>query len=100
MRRFQFRLVADGTPRMTLNAAITGLKFFFQVTLDRGELFRLTVQCILYDLFWCCLHEVGILSHTDAALKSFIPVFFVTGRVISKALPGSAARVVYAFATS
>ena len=38
LRRFQLHLVACGTSPITLNATITGLKFFFDVTLDRGEL--------------------------------------------------------------
>ena len=40
LRRFQLCLVADGTSRMTLNATITGLKFFFDVTLDRCDVMR------------------------------------------------------------
>ena len=38
LRRFQLHLVDRGTSPITLNATITGLKFFFDVTLDRGEL--------------------------------------------------------------
>ena len=38
LRRFQLHLVDHGTSPITLNATITGLKFFFDVTLDRGEL--------------------------------------------------------------
>jgi site-specific recombinase XerD len=38
LRRFQLHLVDCGTSPITLNATITGLKFFFDVTLDRGEL--------------------------------------------------------------
>ncbi|WP_332698866.1 tyrosine-type recombinase/integrase [Devosia sp.] len=38
LRRFQLHLVDQGTSPITLNATITGLKFFFDVTLDRGEL--------------------------------------------------------------
>ena len=38
LRRFQMHLVEQGTSPITLNATITGLKFFFDVTLDRGEL--------------------------------------------------------------
>ena len=38
LRRFQLHLVDHGTSPITLNATITGLKFFFEVTLDRGEL--------------------------------------------------------------
>ena len=37
LRRFQLHLVDHGTSPITLNATITGLKFFFEVTLDRGE---------------------------------------------------------------
>ena len=38
LRRFQLHMVDRGTSPITLNATITGLKFFFDVTLDRGEL--------------------------------------------------------------
>lgn len=38
LRRFQLHLVDRGVSPITLNATITGLKFFFDVTLDRGEL--------------------------------------------------------------
>ena len=38
LRRFQLHLVDRGISPVTLNATITGLKFFFEVTLDRGEL--------------------------------------------------------------
>ena len=38
LRRFQLHMVDRGTSPVTLNATITGLKFFFDVTLDRGEL--------------------------------------------------------------
>jgi len=37
LRRFQLHLVDYGSSPITLNATITGLKFFFDVTLDRGE---------------------------------------------------------------
>ncbi len=38
LRSFQLHLVDHGTSPITLNATITGLKFFFDVTLDRAEL--------------------------------------------------------------
>ena len=38
LRNFQLHLVDRGTSPITLNATITGLKFFFDVTLDRGVL--------------------------------------------------------------
>jgi site-specific recombinase XerD len=38
LRRYQLHLVDHGTSPVSLNAAITGLKFFFDITLDRGEL--------------------------------------------------------------
>ena len=38
LRRFQLHMVDHGSSPITLNATITGLKFFFDVTLDRGEL--------------------------------------------------------------
>jgi len=37
LRRYQLHLVDQGTSPISLNAAITGLKFFFDVTLDRRE---------------------------------------------------------------
>jgi integrase/recombinase XerD len=38
LRRFQLYLVDQGTSPITLNATLTGLRFFFDVTLGRGEL--------------------------------------------------------------
>src|ERR1017187_6334521 len=38
LRNFQLNLVDRGTSPITLHATITGLKFFFDVTLDRAEL--------------------------------------------------------------
>ena len=38
LRRYPLHLVDHGTSPVSLNAAITGLKFFFEVTLDQGEL--------------------------------------------------------------
>jgi integrase/recombinase XerD len=38
LRRFQLHLVDTGTSPITLNATLSGLKFFFDVTLGRGEL--------------------------------------------------------------
>lgn len=38
LRNYQLHLVDSGTSPISLNAAITGLKFFFGVTLDRGAL--------------------------------------------------------------
>jgi integrase/recombinase XerD len=38
LRNFQLHLVDRGTSPITLNATITGLKVFFDVTLDRSEL--------------------------------------------------------------
>jgi site-specific recombinase XerD len=38
LRNYQLHLVDRGTSPVSLNAAITGLKFFFDITLDRGEL--------------------------------------------------------------
>lgn len=37
LRRFQLQLVEDGTSSVTINATITGLRFFFEVTLDSGD---------------------------------------------------------------
>ncbi|MBT2305534.1 site-specific integrase [Variovorax paradoxus] len=38
LRRFQLHMVDRGISPITINATITGLRFFFYVTLDRGEL--------------------------------------------------------------
>ena len=38
LRRFQMHLVDEGASPITLNATISGLKFFFDVTLSRSEL--------------------------------------------------------------
>lgn len=38
LRNFQLHLVDSGTSPITLNATLTGLKFFFDTTLGRGEL--------------------------------------------------------------
>ena len=38
LRRFQLHMVDEGTSPITLNITITGLKFLFDVTLDRAEL--------------------------------------------------------------
>ena len=38
LRRFQLHLIDHGTSPGTLNATLSGLKFFFDITLDRGEL--------------------------------------------------------------
>jgi integrase/recombinase XerD len=42
LRRFQLHMVDRGVSPITINATITGLKFFFDVTLDRGELMART----------------------------------------------------------
>ena len=38
LRSFQLHLVDAGTSPITLNATLSGLKFFFDVTLDQGHL--------------------------------------------------------------
>ena len=37
LRKYQLHLVGDGVSRITLNANLTGLKFFFVTTLDRAD---------------------------------------------------------------
>ncbi len=37
LRRFQLHLVESGVSSITLNATITGLRFFFEVTLERSD---------------------------------------------------------------
>ena len=38
LRRYQLHMVDHGTSPVSINAAITGLKFFFEVTLDHRDL--------------------------------------------------------------
>ena len=38
LRNYQLHLVDQGASPISLNASLTGLKFFFEVTLDRAEL--------------------------------------------------------------
>lgn len=46
LRRYRLHLVDLGTSPVSLNHAITGLKFFFEVTLDRPELMvRMRIRC-------------------------------------------------------
>ena len=40
LRRFQLHLVETGVSRTSINAALTGLRFFFGVTLDRPEVMK------------------------------------------------------------
>ena len=40
LRNFQLHLVDTGSSPMTLNATLTGLKFFFDITLGRIECMR------------------------------------------------------------
>ena len=42
LRQFQLQLVEQGVSSITINATITGLKFFFSTTLDRPELLKKT----------------------------------------------------------
>ena len=44
LRNFQLHLVDTGTSPITLNATLSGLKFFFDVTLDRGD--RLSARTV------------------------------------------------------
>lgn len=42
LRRYQLHMVEQGVTSMTLNAIITGLAFFFEVTLDRPSAIKKT----------------------------------------------------------
>ena len=51
LRRFQLHMVDKGTSAITVNATITGLKFFFDVTLDRRDLLaKMRPVCIAQKL--------------------------------------------------
>lgn len=40
LRLFQLRMVEEGTSTITMNATVTGLKFFFDITLEKPELLK------------------------------------------------------------
>ncbi len=40
LRKFQLHMVSSDVSRTTINATITGLRFFFEVTLERPELMK------------------------------------------------------------
>lgn len=40
LRLFQLRMVEEGTSTITMNATVTGLKFFFEVTLEKPDLLK------------------------------------------------------------
>lgn len=40
LRRFQLHMASTGVSRTTINATITGLRFFFEVTLERAQAMR------------------------------------------------------------
>ena len=44
LRRFQLHLASNGTSPTTINATLTGLRFFFDKTLDRAEAMKRTSQ--------------------------------------------------------
>ena len=47
LRRFQLHMVDTGTGPVTINATLTGLKFFFDITLGRSELMlKMTVVAV------------------------------------------------------
>jgi integrase/recombinase XerD len=49
LRNYQLYLVDRGTSPVSLNAAITGLKFFFEITLQKPELMaRMQPVCRAY----------------------------------------------------
>ena len=53
LRNYQLHLVDTGTSPMSLNAAISGLKFFFDITLQRGELMARMQPVRLPQRRWC-----------------------------------------------
>jgi len=47
LRRFQLHLATSGTSHTTINATLTGLRFFFEITLERPEAMKNTSQVYL-----------------------------------------------------
>jgi len=89
LRRFQLHLVDQGTSPITLNATLTGLKFFFGVTLDRGELMAKVSPVRVPQTLPVVLsrEEVAGGLAPDPALRA-------TGQWQPQAQPGSGARAV------
>jgi site-specific recombinase XerD len=73
LRRYQLHCVDRGVSPITLNATITGLKFFFEVTLGRAELMaRMRPVRVAHTLpVILSREEVGRLSrqHTHGAAR-------------------------------
>ena len=67
LRRFQLHMVDRGTSPVTLNATITGLKFFFDVTLDRGELLSKMPPVRVELLHWPRLRVHGAGLRADSS---------------------------------
>jgi len=64
LRNFQLHLVDHGASPITLNATITGLKFFFGVTLDRGELMAKMKPVFVPQTLWlqCGSRSVPVMA--------------------------------------
>src|ERR1700692_2633132 len=67
LRRYQLHLVDHGISPVSLNAAITGLKFFFEITLNQPERFPRTLPVVLSpDEVARLIAAAGNLKHQTA----------------------------------
>ena len=52
LRRFQLHMVSSGVSRISINATITALRFFFEVTLERPEAMK-KMSTVRVGCIWC-----------------------------------------------
>ena len=88
LRRFQLQMVADGVSRITLNATITALRFFFDVTLDRVGAIRLMSHVRVHRKLPVILSAEEVTRLIDAATspkyKAALAVAYGAGLRISE----------------
>jgi len=53
LRRYQLHLTDSGVSRISLNAAVTALRFFFEITLGRGKLMAAMSHVRVACTRWC-----------------------------------------------
>ncbi|MEH6814853.1 MAG: site-specific integrase [Motiliproteus sp.] len=90
LRRFQLQMATDGVSRITLNATITALKFFFEVTLSRYGAIRLMSHVPIPRKLPVILSPNEVERLLDAAAhpkyKTALAVAYGTGLRISEVI--------------
>ncbi|MEH6823937.1 MAG: site-specific integrase [Motiliproteus sp.] len=88
LRRFQLQMVNEGVSRITLNATITALHFFFEVTLDRIGAIRLMSHVRVHRKLPVILSTEEVTRLIDAATspkyKTALAVAYGAGLRISE----------------